>query len=344
MFSPLPLPSYIKSADVNTTFDKGIILVDGFHSNMGHLLWDFMYPSWYGLFFHQEHMCNADFQWMTMSDIDLQNGGWHLDILEKFSGNPITTLNIFKKLHNIPIRIPYLISGINIGIGCVNNDLTVKRQLTNHINDPIEAFVNRMYLRYNIKRNIVSSNTIHTVTFINNKRHQYGIENMFNLLEQKYKIYNFKIIDWTNYNFSEQLTILNNTSIMIVGVGTARANSPFLPNGAIEIQTNDYSFSNKKFIQYFDYHIGTLSKYIKVIHIPFYTKEEAQQCIVSQLLMGYVEDALYNLPCKCPINLSENIPIEVRDLEYKVLTNPDVFKIWRMSGSNNIMDLINILY
>jgi hypothetical protein len=84
--------------------NNGIILLDSFHSNMGHLLWDFMYPSWYGLFYHQETNSNNDFQWMTTKDIDLQNGGWHLDVLEKFSGNPITTFNLFVDDQSISIR------------------------------------------------------------------------------------------------------------------------------------------------------------------------------------------------------------------------------------------------
>ena len=35
-------------------YDKIVIFIDGFHSNMGHLIWDCIYPSWYSLFFNDE--------------------------------------------------------------------------------------------------------------------------------------------------------------------------------------------------------------------------------------------------------------------------------------------------
>jgi len=43
-------------------YNKIIILIDGFHDNIGHLLWDFMYPSYYGLLYYKEDDWNIDFQ------------------------------------------------------------------------------------------------------------------------------------------------------------------------------------------------------------------------------------------------------------------------------------------
>jgi hypothetical protein len=47
------------------SYDKCILLLEGFHSNMGHLLWDFMYPSYYGLIFHKEEKADR----FSMDDI-----------------------------------------------------------------------------------------------------------------------------------------------------------------------------------------------------------------------------------------------------------------------------------
>jgi len=326
--------------DTIISLNNGIILLDGFHSNMAHLLWDFMYPSWYGMFCYLNNKCNDDFQWMTTTDIDHQNGGWHCDILEKFSGNPITTLNIFKTLYCIPIHIPWLICGMNVGIGCVNKNLCVRRELTFHDIDPIETFVNRMYSRYNIQRNIITKSCCNII-YIINKRPQYGIESMFSNLQNIHKNYNFRIIDFSLYNFYEQLNILNNTCIIIVGVGTARANTPFLPNGAAEIQTNDYSIENK--ISYLDCHAGTLSKYIKIINIEKYSDDEIVNKKISHLLSEYIENSLRDIPYNTPIELENNLPSDVRLLIDKVNNNPQIFEQWRKSMSNDIGELLKIL-
>ena len=104
-------------------YDKGILLSDTFHYNMGHLLWDFMYPSYYGLLFHKEEDSNNDFQWMTLENI---NKDHHIDIIEKFSGNKVTTPILLSNKYEKPLKIPYLIVGIqNIGIGCVKKDFNV---------------------------------------------------------------------------------------------------------------------------------------------------------------------------------------------------------------------------
>jgi len=344
-FSPDDINSItdININNINIYYDKSIILLDGFHSCMGHLLWDFMYPSWYTLFYYNEKNCNNDFQWITTQNIDHSNGGWHLDILETFSGNPITTIKLFTEKYNRPMIIPWLVVGMNVGIGCVNMNLCIQRELKDHNNDPVEVFINRMYSRYNIKRNNILDIKNKNIIYIKNKREQYGIEELFKKLNENYKIYDFKIINFSDYNFKEQLNILNNTIIIITGVGTGRTNTPFLPNGTVEIQTNHFSLSNKNFIQYFDFHLGTLSKYIKILNIEYYTKEEAENKKISEKMEEYIEKSLTDLPFYFPINLEENIPPEINQLKDKIYNNPQKFNEWRNSGSNDILDLINIL-
>ena len=326
-------------------YDKGILLSDTFHYNMGHLLWDFMYPSYYGLLFHKEEDSNNDFQWMTLENI---NKDHHIDIIEKFSGNKVTTPILLSNKYEKPLKIPYLIVGIqNIGIGCVKKDFNVSRQLKEHENDPVETFVNRMYLRYNIKRNTFINKTIHNsdinIIYVNNKRPYNNIDLLFNKIFNKYsKKYSLQLIDWSKYTFENQLKILNETNILICGVGTARTNSPFLPNGSIEIQTNTHSLSLPNNINYFDYHIGGLSKYIKVININNYTIEETNYRLFSDQLEKIIDDSLNMLGnMSFPLNTDENIPEYILNLRGKV--DDDKFNEWRNSLSNDIGELIKNL-
>ena len=100
-----------------------------------------------------------------------------------------------------------------------------------------------MFNRFQIKRNyyINDNNNIMDIIYIQNKRPYKGVIDLFQILNSKYKNkYNFKIINLKNYTFEEQLNIFNTTRIIICGVGTARTNTPFIPNGSIEIQTNNH--------------------------------------------------------------------------------------------------------
>jgi len=152
----------------------------------------------------------------------------------------------------------------------------------------------------------------------------------------------FNIIDWSKYNFEQQLHILNTTGIIICGVGTARANTPFLPNGSVEIQTNTHSLILPNNINYFDYHIGTLSKYIKVINIDDYTTEEARHKLCSYKLEKIIDDSIHIINnISCPIDLDKNIPKYILELRDKLDIN--IFNRWRNALSNDVGDLIKVL-
>lgn len=339
----------LNNMDAIQSYDKGILLLDGFHNNMGHLLWDFMYPSYYGLLFHKEEKSDIDFQWMTSDNMYKKYGnGWHLDIVEQFSGNKVITPDVLSGLCETPLKIPYLIAGIGpIGIGNVRNDFCVSRQLKQHMNDPIESFVNRMYLRYNIKRNTFMTkegpDLPINIGYIINKRPHNNIKPLFGKLRKKYSnMCNFAIIDWSKYNFKQQLSIINAARIIICGVGTARTMTPFLPNGAMEIQTNAHCLNGANNVCYFDYHIGTLSKYVMVININHYTIEECKNKSCSQELERIIDHSIQmRNDVNCPIKLDDNIPPCILNL--KVNVNETAFLKWRSSLSNDIGDLINIM-
>jgi len=349
------LPS--NSLDNIEVYDNTILYIEGFHGNMGHLLWDYMYPSWYGLFFNNETLWNNNFQWVTNFDLYQKwskgptafgggkgnNRGWHLDLLEKFSGFPVTTFNDLSNKYQKPIKIKKLICGIkNIGIACVNKDITISKSFRLHSLDPVETFVNRMFHRFQIKRNyyINDNDNIINIIYIQNKRSYRGINELFQILNSKYKNkYNFKIINLKNYTFEEQLNIFNTTRIIICGVGTARTNTPFIPNGSIEIQTNNHSNIPPNYISFFDTHIGTFSNYVKVINIDKYLEHESKNQLVSKDLEFIIENTLTILPYNLKINILENIPKYVRENIDKI-TN-EQYLCWRNSGSNSIEDLLN---
>lgn len=331
-------------------YDKGIIYVHGFHSNMVHLLWDVIYPSWYGLFHYSEEYQNNDFQYMSTTYMYEKYGDkWHKDVVETFSGNKLTTPKLLQYIYiNKPLKIPWLVVGCKkVGIGNINENLCAERELKYHDNDPIECFVNRIYLRYKIQRNTFIAKSPHetfpiNIIYITNKRPYNNIDILFDELRKDHLTNcTFNIIDWSQYNFERQLNILNSTGIIICGVGTARGNTPFLPNGSIEIQTNTHSLNLPNNINYFDYHIGTLSKYIKVLNINKYSLIEAKNNIYSQDLKSYINNAINNFSNTIfPVNLEDNIPLDVIKLNNYIKKNKNIFIRWRNSGSNDVGDLM----
>lgn len=330
--------------------DEIMILLDHFHYNPVHNIWDHIYPSWYRLFNHLNFdSTHQNFHFIINKPLDKIFGIQHIKLIEKISGNKPLTLSEFQNKFNKPVMIKHLITGLDgIGIGNINkNNLTVSRGLEINNADPVETFINRIYFKYNIKRNSLvdklNINECKNVIYIKNKRVLNGIEKIFDNLNKKYKgNYNFKIIDYSKHTFEEQLHILNTTCICVVGVGSARFNTPFLPNGAIEIQTFQPNIKRKNYIEYVDCIGGTLSKYVKVKNIPYYTKEEATNNNCSHLLEQYIEDSINEIPCKVPINLEDNIPKEILDLR-KHKNYEIKFDMWRKSMSNIIEHFFDML-
>jgi hypothetical protein len=330
--------------------NETVLLLDHFHWNPAHNLWDHVYPSWYGLFhYFNKNSENIDFKWITKTNLNDIHVKTHQSIIEKFSGSCLDSLESFTNKYKRPLLISRLITGLyGIGISHINkNDLTVIKELNINDIDSIEIFVNRMYFKYNIKRNSLlienDFNKCNNIIFIKNKRPYNGIEELFNKMSKKYEEkYNFKIIDYSEYSFQEQLEILNKTCLCIVGVGSARFNTPFLPNGSIEIQVFQPNINRKNYIEYVDYHGGTLSKNVKIKNIPYYTEEESKNYLYSNLLETYIDEALLEIPCKVPVNLEENIPLEIRNLKNNI-NYSIMFDKWKSTKSNILEDFIDIL-
>jgi hypothetical protein len=232
----------------------------------------------------------------------------------------------------------------DIGIGNIDKQsLCTKKGCKINNTDPVEMFVDRMYTKYNIKRNLISSQKCNNIIYIINKRPHNGIDAIFNTMKNKYNDkFNFLLIDYTKIDFKKQLELMNTTCLCIVGVGTARANTPFLPNGSIEIQTFEHNNLSKNCIDYVDYHIGTLSENIKILNIPFYTKQESINFMSSNLLEKYVEYALSSIPINTPINIEDNIPEQIKHIKTHNKYN-ELFDKWRNDMSNRIEDMFILL-
>lgn len=325
-------------------YTKPIIFIEGFNHNIGHLIWDCMYPSWYCLFFKNENLWNNDFVWMVKHKMYIEHDGkqrnkWHLDILKKFSGNDITTNKLLLNKFNKPIKINLLISGlINLGLGCRMRNLCINKQFKHHNNDPVNIFINRFFLRYNITRNIHNINNISDIIFIHNKRKYNGINELFEKLNDEYKnLYNFKYIDLSKHTFEEELNIYNKARMVICGVGTARANSCFMPIGSVEIQTNRHNKTLPNNIGFFDTHLGTISDNLKVININEYTEHECDNNLCSNKLECLIKETLKIIPYTKKINVENNLPTYIN--KHKINLNDNQFKSWQKSCSNNITDI-----
>ena len=345
-YSPLDIGLLSKEILSNIQeYPHGIIFLEGFHGNMAHLLWDAMYPTWYGLFHSNEESWDDNFQWMT-TDLFYSNWshGWHLDIVETFSGNKITTPNQLSEIHKDPIKIPFLIVGsLNIGINRVDRSFCVTRAYKDHTSDPVETFVNRMYKRYNIDRNSHLTKSTINIVYATNKRPYKNVDEVFKQLSEKYKDKcRFKIVNWADYTFKQQLELLNTISILVCGVGTVRGNTPFLPNGSIEIQTNDHSSSLPNNIDYFDYHIGTLSRFVRILNIPEYTDTEVKDGLCSHHLSHYVDVAINMFPVSTPVHFTDNLPRDVFDLISSV--TDEMFNEWKNAHTPTIEPLIRKVY
>ena len=74
----------------------------------------------------------------------------------QFSGNEITSLQLLSSFDK-PVLYKNLIVGVeSVGLLTVDDDCLCKTRLQNDMSDPVDAYVNRMYKRYNIERRILS--------------------------------------------------------------------------------------------------------------------------------------------------------------------------------------------
>ena len=312
---------------------RPVVHCHNFHSNPGHNLWDQMYSTWYSLFYFLPDVAKKDdFISVVSPGAWNHHHGWPMDLLKRFCGSEVKSRwhlvedNIAPHTaqSEIILKIPNFIAGCAVGIGCIEENFCSRKQLKSHSEDPVDVFVNRLYNRYNITRNknVGKNNNIY---YILNKRPYQGVENLFTALNKKYSNkFNFEIVDLSKYDFESQLRMANSTKIIICGVGTARANTPFLPHGGLEIQTGNFGGGN-----IMDEHIGTLSSFVKVLHVEDLTSPYSDQEIMSRNAIKKLESSIeqcLTYTVEYPIrNLESNLPAIVR----KYINHPLLKKFYK---------------
>lgn len=327
------------------------VLTESFHSNMGHLLWDFMYPSWYSLYTLLREQSNENFQWITIDNIDERFGGWHKEILHQFSGNEITSLQLLSSFDK-PVLYKNLIVGVeSVGLLTVDDDFLCKTRLQNDMSDPVDAYVNRMYKRYNIERRILSKLDKPSILYVEITSRRYSNnDEAFAKIKENNKNCDVRKVAWENYekNFKGQLELLNNTNIIIVGTGTGRSRTPFLPNGSVEIQTLYYNENNKYTnLMYYDFYFSSLTNNIKVFNLPFYTDYEIKNRLCSGLIDHYVKRAVDIIPVKTPINKKDNLPNLIKNIQLNINSskrNREIFDKWKKNFrlEQSLHDLVTV--
>ena len=349
-WSPLPISQLNNIIDIHNieVSDTGVYLIEGSNSNIAHLCYDCIYPCWYGLFSYLPDIAiNGDFQWLTMYPVDTT---FDFNILKTFSGKEVKQVSQFS---DNPIRLPWFMCGLTYGIGANHTNkegcisITLPEFESSHRTDPIDTFVNRMYKRYNIIRNAIVPKD-YLIIWIDSKRHQNNVENViYEIKKQTNK--DVLYVKWEDYSFKEQLKLVNKTGLIIVGVGTARFNTPFLPHGAIEVQTANYALWNPpSYIQYLDSHAGTITKYIKIKNVESYTEDECTNKNCSSQILPLVIESLQeieniiNTQIVTYIQRVDNVPQIVRTkLEETHKKYPDKFENWRFyTLSNDVSDYI----
>ena len=336
-YSELPKDLKIKQEDT------GLLLSPGLHSNPGHSMWDRIYPAWYTLLFFEKIGQKFIFL-VTDEKYKKDINGWSLkDLIKRLSGHEIQCFETL--LYNKEaVQFPWIIYALNgVGIDCVDKNCCVITHLNNENNiDYVQKFVDNIYKVYNIERTIwnKNKNTNKKIIYAKNKRNYDGIEKLFKKMQ--IKDYNFQIIDWSHYNFEQQLRLLNETAILVCGVGTARANSPFLPIGSIELQTNTHNLKLYNNINFFDCHFGTLTTAIMVYNIESYTKEESIKQQISSKLKDSIEQCISIFPCSVRKSRLDNLPKFVVENILPILTTNN-YMSWRNAMVNDVTYLYRFL-
>jgi len=336
-YSELPKDLKIKQEDT------GLLLSPGLHGNPGHSMWDRIYPAWYTLLFFEKIGQKFIFL-VTDEKYKKYINGWSLkDLIKRLSGHEIQCFETL--LYNKEaVQFPWIIYALNgVGIGCVDKNCCVITYLNNENNiDYVQKFVDNIYKVYNIERTIwnKNKNTNKKIIYAKNKRNYDGIEKLFKKMQ--IKDYNFQIIDWSHYNFEQQLRLLNETAILVCGVGSARANSPFLPIGSIELQTNTHNLKLYNNINFFDCHFGTLTTAIMVYNIESYTKEESIKQQISSKLKDSIEQCISIFPCSVRKSRLDNLPKFVVENILPILTTNN-YMSWRNAKVNDVTYLYRFL-
>jgi hypothetical protein len=317
------------------------------HENILHHLWDGLYPSWLTFYLCFPHLAFDDYIPVFKQYVAHGVTKNH-QITKKFTGHQTIPLHFLSDPNfgpgcvldlldspQDPFVIKYFVSSripdARLGTYCDLHYSRMGRGYTpESYRDPVDEFVNRMYLRYNIPRN-QNAFDLKDVLILENKRPYEGIKALISKVAHQYKDFNFKYVNFNDFlclsnhgdlkvkdykftyindfayidDFESQLKLFNNARLVISGPSTSRARTPFLPHGGIEIQMHSHGSRDNTIVMHDNNSISCVSKYLKVLNVKSYSQKEIETKSVSSEVESLINEAL---------NLNE-IPLPLRALD-----------------------------
>ena len=319
------------------------------HENILHHLWDGLYPSWLTFYLCFPYLASDDYI-PIFQQYGAHGVSKNHQITKKFTGHQTIPLHflsdpnfgpdcVLDLLDNPedPFVIKYFVSSripdARLGIYCdLHFSHMGRAYVPEFYRDPVDRFIDRMYLRYNIRRN-QNAFDLKDVLILNNKRPYQGLQALISKASHKHKDFNFKYINFDDYlhpsnhdtlkvkqdhftyindiaytdDFESQLNLFNNARLVISGPSTSRARTPFLPHGGIEIQMHTHGSTNKTIVMNDNNTISNISRYYKVLNVPYYSVEENQSKSVSPFVETFIDSALHMNSLRLPLNNLENL-------------------------------------
>ena len=204
---------------IDNIIDIAVIQDNLFYGNIGHALWDGLYPAYVSLFKFGYN--ESDFTYITnnVSNKD----AFSYPIMETFSGNTIMN---YLNLPNKIIHIKKLI----VGIGKCGN-LVMRKDYTLYGNkwNALKLFRDRIYKKHNVYLKL--PNKTPNIIWIENKR--YNTQEL-KIIEKLCIEYNINFIQYNKIGkFKDHLEYFSNVDIQITGPGTGMMYAPFMKDSGV---------------------------------------------------------------------------------------------------------------
>lgn len=248
------LSDYIKSISNNIiNIDLGVFSFIIWVGNMGHALFDGIYPAYLAL----NKFGYIDDDFVLFTDFwENRNEKLSYDAINNFCGNQLIELTkaidgkfqISNQVKNKTFHIKTLITGTG---RCGNKVMREDYTLYGKKYNGVEYFKERMFKQNDIIFNKPINNSP-KIIIIDNKRFDAYEKNVLNntVTHFKNKGIDIKYIYWESYkSFKHQLKELEDTDIQISGPGNAITYTPFLKKNAVNINLGWMEHTQKNAIR-----------------------------------------------------------------------------------------------
>lgn len=277
----------INQTEEYRTIDLAVISDNPFYVNIGHGLWDGIYPAYVSL-------CkwgyeNQDFVYITTEMSNQQTLAYEPTKL-------FTGVDIWDR-YNLPNEI-IKINTLIVGTGQCGN-LVMGKDYTLYGGkwNALEKFKNRLYEKYNITHK--PRNAQPKIVWIENKRYKTAEKELIQT------ICNELNIEWVEYSnigrFKEHLEYFSDIDIQITGPGTGMMYSPFLKKGSViinlgwmeepqkngarpNIYVKNYTNIDWKFPSYMEQGVITAIKWASVLYYDRYKCNDIEYQPIKELI------------------------------------------------------------